>query len=106
MSTPRGEFMKKLIYCSAAVGLILFMAGISRGDEGIAKGDELRFTDLPGAVQRTVIAETRISSGVDVVRVVQDANGIYAITVQTSSGQKTVYVSDWGRPVQCPIAGR
>jgi hypothetical protein len=97
--------MKKVKYYVVAVSLSLCLSAIARGDDGIAKGDELRFADLPGSVQRTVIAQTRLRTPSDVVRVIQDANDIYAITVHTGSGQKTVYVSDWGRLVQCPPVG-
>jgi hypothetical protein len=98
--------MKKVKYCVVAISLSFCLSAISWADNGIAVGDELKFTDLPGAVQRTVIAQTRIPAPADVVRVIQDANDIYAITVRTGSGEKTVYVSDWGKPVQCPAVGR
>jgi hypothetical protein len=98
--------MKKVKYYVVAIGLSFCLSAMARGDEGIGKGDELRFADLPGSVQRIVIAQTRIRTPADVVRIIQDANDIYAITVQTGSGEKTVYVSDWGRLVQCPAIGR
>lgn len=98
--------MNKLEYCMAAIGLSLCLSTISSGDDGISVGDELKFTDLPRTVQRIVIAETRIPTPASVVRVVQDANDIYAVTVRIGAGERIVYVSDWGQLVYCPDTGR
>jgi hypothetical protein len=65
----------------------------------VSKGDEIQFTTLPQPVQRTVIERTKITSPQQVVRVVRNS-GIYAITVDTASGQRVFYVNPAGTIVQ------
>jgi hypothetical protein len=67
-----------------------------------ALADEIQFTTLPQPVQTTVIRETHIQSPTGVVRVIHDANGIYAVTVHGDAGDQVVYVNDSGAIVQAP----
>jgi hypothetical protein len=53
-----------------------------------AQADEIQFTTLPQPVQTTVIRETHISDPTAVTRVVQDPNGIYAVTVHGETGER------------------
>jgi hypothetical protein len=69
-----------------------------------ARADDIQFTTLPQTVQTTVIRETHIPSPAGVVRVIQDSNGIYAVTVRSDSGDHVVYVNDSGAIVQAPAA--
>jgi hypothetical protein len=69
-----------------------------------ARADDIQFTTLPQTVQTTVIRETHIPSSAGVVRVIQDSNGIYAVTVRSDSGDHVVYVNDSGAIVQAPAA--
>jgi hypothetical protein len=74
----------------AVVGLCL---------SAVSKADEIQFTTLPQPVQRTVIERTSITSPQQVVRVVRNS-GVYAITVDTVSGQQIFYVNPAGTIVQ------
>ncbi len=67
-----------------------------------ARADEIQFTTLPQPVQTTVIRETHIPSPAGVIRVLHDANGVYAVTVRDDSGDHVVYVNDAGAIVQAP----
>jgi hypothetical protein len=68
------------------------------------QADEIQFTTLPQPVQTTVIRETHISAPTAVTRVVQDPNGIYAVTVHGETGERVVYVNSSGAIVQAPGA--
>ena len=67
-----------------------------------AQADEVQFTTLPQPVQTTVIRETHISGPSNVLRVLKDQNGIYAITVREETGEHVVYVNGSGAIVQTP----
>jgi cell division septation protein DedD len=67
-----------------------------------AQADEILFTTLPQPVQTTVVRETHIPGPAGVVQVIQEANGIYAVTVQSDAGRRVVYVNDSGAIVQAP----
>jgi len=79
---------------------ILIAAGSLVG--GVALADEIQFTTLPQPVQTTVVRETHIASPTNVVRVIHESNGIYAVTVHGDAGDKIVYVTDAGEIVQAP----
>src|SRR5438132_10140412 len=64
------------------------------------QADEIQFTTLPQPVQTTVIRETHIPGPAGVLRVIQDTNGIYAVTVRGETGEQVVYVTSSGRIVQ------
>jgi hypothetical protein len=66
------------------------------------QADEIQFTTLPQPVQTTVIRETHIPGPTAVTRVVQDPNGIYAVTVHGETGERVVYVNSSGAIVQAP----
>ena len=67
-----------------------------------AQADDIQFTTLPQPVQTTVIRETHISGPTGVLRVVQDSNGIYAVTVRGDTGDQVVYLNSSGTIVQAP----
>jgi hypothetical protein len=79
---------------------IVIAAGAFLG--AAAQADEIQFTTLPQPVQTTVIRETHIPGSAGVVRVIHEANGIYAVTVRSDAGQQVVYVNDSGVIVQAP----
>lgn len=86
--------MNKITYLIATAGVSLCLYGLG-------KADEVQFTTLPQVVQRTVIHQTRIASPQKVIRVVNQS-GVYAVTVDTDSGQQVVYVNPAGEIVQAP----
>jgi hypothetical protein len=67
-----------------------------------ALADQIQFTTLPQPVQTTVIRETHIPGPTAVTRVVQDPNGVYAVTVHADTGDRVVYVNSSGEIVQAP----
>lgn len=69
---------------------------------GTALADEIQFTTLPQPVQTTVIRETHIQGPTAVERVVQDPQGVYAVTVRGDTGEHIVYVNSSGTVVQAP----
>jgi cell division septation protein DedD len=79
---------------------IVIAAGAFLGAAALA--DEIQFTTLPQPVQTTVIRETHIPGPAGVVRIIHEANGIYAVTVRSDAGQQIVYVNDSGAIVQAP----
>ncbi len=80
---------------------ILIAVGAFLG--AVARADDVRFTTLPQTVQTTVVRETHIQGPTDVVRVIHDTNGIYAVTVRGDTGEHVVYVNDSGAIVQAPV---
>jgi len=73
---------------------------------GTALADEIEFTTLPQPVQTTVIRETHIQGPSAVERVVQDPQGVYAVTVRADTGEHIVYVNSSGAVVQAPATTR
>ena len=69
----------------------------------VAKADDIQFMTLPQPARTTVIRETHIVGPTDVVRVVRQDNGLYAVTVRKDPGQEIVYVNGAGQIVQ-PVA--
>jgi len=69
-----------------------------------AQADEIQFTTLPQPVQTTVVRETHIVSPSDVVRIIHETNGVYAVTVHRDTGDQIVYVTDSGTITQAPAA--
>ncbi|HYY29207.1 MAG TPA: hypothetical protein VE860_14735 [Chthoniobacterales bacterium] len=69
-----------------------------------AKADEIQFSTLPEPAQTTIIRETHIVGPTDVVRVVPEENGVYAVTVRKNPGESVVYVNSAGQIVQ-PVTG-
>ena len=73
---------------------------------GTVLADEIEFTTLPQPVQTTVIRETHIQGPSAVERVVQDPQGVYAVTVRGDTGEHIVYVNSSGAIVQEPATSR
>ena len=73
---------------------------------GTVLADEIQFTTLPQPVQTTVIRETHIQGPSAVERVVQDPQGVYAVTVRGDTGEHIVYVNSSGAIVQEPATSR
>jgi hypothetical protein len=69
----------------------------------VARADEIQFTTLPGPVQTNVIRETHIVGPTDVIHVIRNDNGLYAVTVRKGPGEAVVYVNGAGQIVQ-PVA--
>jgi hypothetical protein len=69
----------------------------------VVKADDVQFMTLPQPAQTTVIRETHIVGPTDVVRVVRQDNGLYAVTVRKNPGQEIVYVNGAGQIMQ-PVA--
>ncbi|HYY28295.1 MAG TPA: hypothetical protein VE860_10140 [Chthoniobacterales bacterium] len=69
---------------------------------GTVLADEIQFTTLPQPVQTTVIRETHIQGPSSVERVIQDPEGVYAVTVRSDSGDHIIYVNSSGEVVQAP----
>ena len=69
----------------------------------LVKADEIQFTTLPQPAQTTVIRETHIVGPTDVVRVLRQDNGLYAVTVRKNPGREIVYVNSEGQIMQ-PVA--
>jgi hypothetical protein len=83
------------------ISYLIATAGVSLCLYGLGKADEIEFSTLPQVVQHTVIQQTRIANPQKVIRVVQES-GVYAVTVNTDSGQQIVYVNPAGNIVQAP----
>ena len=81
---------------------VLIAAGTFVGTT--AHADEIQFTTLPQPVQTTVVHETHIASPANVVRVIHESNGVYAVTVHSDTGDQVVYVTDSGAIAQAPAA--
>jgi len=86
----------KYIIAAAALGLILCPTTKAR--------EEIKFTSLPEVVRTTVFQHYKITSPDKVVRVVQEPNNIYEITVLTDGGDQEVYVTADGNIVERPSA--
>ena len=81
---------------------VLIAAGAFVGSA--AQADEIQFTTLPQPVQTTVVRETHITGPANVVRVVHESNGVYAVTVHREEGDKVVYVTESGAIAPEPAA--
>lgn len=79
---------------------VLIAAGTFVGTA--AQADEIQFTTLPQPVQTTVVRETHIAGPANVVRVIQESNGVYAVTVHGNAGDQVVYVTESGGIVKAP----
>jgi hypothetical protein len=78
------------------------LAGATGLLTGTVLADEIQFTTLPQPVQTTVIRETHIQGPSAVTRIVQDPQGVYAVTVRGDSGEHIIYVNSSGAVVQAP----
>jgi hypothetical protein len=91
--------MNRTKYIIAACALGLCLCAATQAKE-IKK--EIQFTTLPQVVRTTVFHRYNIVSPEKVVRVVEEPDNIYEITVLTDSGDQVVYVTADGNIVQRP----
>jgi len=68
----------------------------------IAHADDIQFTTLPQTVQTTVIRETRIPDASSVTHIIRGSDGIYAVTVRSTTGEQLVYVNEASVAVPAP----
>ena len=87
--------MNRTKYIIAAAALGLFMCATT-------KAREIKFTTLPEVVRTTVFHHYNITAPEKVVRVVEETNSIYEVTVLTDSGDQVIYVSTDGTIVERP----
>lgn len=85
----------KYIIPVAVLGL--FLCATTR-----AKEKEVQFTTVPEVVRTTVFHKYHITSPEKVVRVVEEPDNIYELTVLTDNGQQIVYVNADGTIVERP----
>ncbi|HXM05679.1 MAG TPA: hypothetical protein VN939_23900, partial [Chthoniobacterales bacterium] len=83
----------KYIIAAAALGLFVCTTTQAR---------EIKFTTLPEVVRTTVFHHYNITAPEKVVRVVEESNNIYEVTVLTDSGDQVIYVSADGAIVERP----
>jgi hypothetical protein len=87
--------MKKAQYLFVVAGLGLSLCAIT-------KAKEIQFTTLPEVVRTTVIHKYNIVSPEKVVRVVEEPDNIYELTIVTDTGNQIVYVNADGTIVERP----
>jgi hypothetical protein len=83
----------KYIIAAAALGLFLCATTTAR---------EIQFTTLPEVVRTTVFHKYHITAPEKVVRVLEEPDNIYEVTVLTDTGQQIVYVNADGTIVEQP----
>src|ERR1700722_19420105 len=91
----KGLVMKKAKYAFVVAGLSLSLCAIT-------KAREIQFTTLPEVVRTTVIHKYNVVSPEKVVRVVEEPDNIYELTVVTETGNQIVYVKTDGTIVERP----
>jgi hypothetical protein len=87
--------MKRTKYVIAAAALGLFLCATT-------KAKEIQFTTLPEVVRTTVFHHYHFTTPEKVVRVVEEPDNIYEITVLTNEGQQIVFVNAEGTIVERP----
>jgi hypothetical protein len=87
--------MNRIVYIVTVAVLGLFLGATM-------KAKEVQFSTLPEVVKTTVIHHYNIPGPEKVVRVVEEPNIIYEITVVIDSGNQVVYVDEEGNIVQRP----
>jgi hypothetical protein len=87
--------MNRIKYIIVACALGLFLCATT-------KAREIQFKTLPEVVRTTVFHHYRIVSPEKVVRVVEEPDNIYEITVLTDGGDQIIYVTADGTIVQRP----
>lgn len=93
--------MNRTKYIIAACALGLFLCATTPAKEK-DKQKEIQFTTLPQVVRTTVFHHYNIVSPDKVVRVVEEPDNIYEVTVLTDSGDQIIYVNADGTIVQRP----
>jgi hypothetical protein len=89
--------MNSIKYIIPVAVLGLFLCATTK-----AKEKEVQFTTVPEVVRTTVFHRYHITSPEKVVRVVEEPDNIYELTVLTDSGQQIVYVNADGTIVERP----
>lgn len=89
--------MNSIKYIIPVAVLGLFLCATTK-----AKEKEIQFTTVPEVVRTTVFHKYHITSPEKVVRVVEEPDNIYELTVLTDSGQQIVYVNADGTIVERP----
>ncbi|MBV8588292.1 MAG: hypothetical protein JO308_18555 [Verrucomicrobia bacterium] len=84
------------IICIIAVAFVGLFLGAT------TKAKEVQFSTLPEVVRTTVFHHYNLPGPEKVVRVVEEPNAIYEITIVTDSGNQVVYVDEEGNIVQRP----
>jgi hypothetical protein len=89
--------MNRTIYIIPVAVLGLFLCATTK-----AKEKEVQFTTVPEVVRTTVFHKYHITSPEKVVRVVEEPDNIYELTILTDSGQQIVFVNVDGTIVERP----
>jgi hypothetical protein len=89
--------MNSIKYIIPVAVLGLFLCATTK-----AREKEVQFTTVPEVVRTTVFHKYHITSPEKVVRVVEEPDNIYELTVLTDSGQQIVYVNADGTIVERP----
>jgi hypothetical protein len=89
--------MNRIKYIIPVAVLGVFLCATTR-----AKEKEVQFTTVPEVVRTTVFHKYHITSPEKVVRVVEEPDNIYELTVLTDNGQQIVYVNADGTIVERP----
>jgi hypothetical protein len=89
--------MNSIKYIIPVAALGIFLCATTR-----AKEKEVQFTTVPEVVRTTVFHKYHITSPEKVVRVVEEPDNIYELTVLTDNGQQIVYVNADGTIVERP----
>jgi hypothetical protein len=87
--------MNRTKYVIAAASLGLFLCATT-------KAKEVQFTTLPQVVRTTVFHHYHITAPDKVVRVVEEPDNIYEVTVLTDGGQQIIFVNAEGTIVERP----
>ena len=89
--------MNRIKYIIPVAVLGLFLCATTK-----AKEKEVQFTTVPEVVRTTVFHKYHITSAEKVVRVVEEPDNIYELTILTDSGQEIVFVNADGTIVERP----
>ena len=89
--------MNSIKYIIPVAVLGLFLCATTK-----AKEKEVQFTTVPEVVRTTVFHKYHITSPEKVVRVVEEPDNIYELTILTDNGQQIVYVNADGTIVERP----
>jgi hypothetical protein len=87
--------MNRTKYVIAAASLCLFLCATTNAKE-------VQFTTLPQVVRTTVFHHYHITAPDKVVRVVEEPDNIYEVTVLTDGGQQIIFVNAEGTIVERP----
>ena len=93
--------MNSIKYIIPVAVLGLFLCATTQAKEKEVQ-KEVQFTTVPEVVRTTVFHKYHITSPEKVVRVVEEPDNIYELTVLTDSGQQIVYVNADGTIVERP----